>query len=140
MIHYDLKCDKDHAFDGWFQDSAGFDQQAARGDVACPVCGSVSVSKALMAPNVKSSKKKDKHLSAAPAPAELMDAMRKIRRHVEENADYVGDRFADEARRIHYSEKDERGVYGEATPGEIGELNEEGIETCPLPVLPEEQN
>ena len=107
MIHYDLICDKGHAFDGWFRNSAAYDEQAGKGLVTCTQCGSSSVEKQLMAPGipVKSNRKSEaKSMVAAPADprlAELMKMMREMRRHVEENAEYVGDRFAEEARKIH---------------------------------------
>ncbi|MCA3560355.1 MAG: DUF1178 family protein [Aestuariivirga sp.] len=145
MIHYDLICDKGHAFDGWFRNSAAYDEQSGRGLVACSHCGSAKVEKQLMAPGipVKSNRKSGQKMVSAPADprlAELMTMMRKIRRHVEENAEYVGDRFAEEARKIHYEESDPRGIYGQTTPDEAKALIEEGIAVHPLPRLPEDGN
>ena len=146
MIHYDLICDKGHAFDGWFRNSAAYDEQAGKGLVTCTQCGSSSVEKQLMAPGipVKSNRKSEaKSMVAAPADprlAELMKMMREMRRHVEENAEYVGDRFAEEARKIHYEETEQRGIYGQTTPDEAKELIEEGIVVHPLPRLPEDGN
>ena len=147
MIHYDLICDKGHAFDGWFRDSAAYDEQAGRGLVTCSHCGSAKVEKQLMAPGipVKSNRKAEapRRMVAAPADpklAELMTMMRELRRHVEENAEYVGDRFAEEARKIHYAESEQRGIYGQATPDEAKELLEEGITVHALPRLPEDGN
>lgn len=142
MIVYRVVCRKGHEFDGWFRDSASFDAQAEAGAVACPVCGSVKVSKAMMAPNVATSG------ALSPArPGDLAQArrsvtnmLRKVRDHVEKNFDYVGDRFAEEARRIHYGEADERGIYGEATSGEVSDLMEEGVSVAPLPELPDKAN
>ncbi len=147
MIHYDLICDQGHAFDGWFRDSAAYDAQAERGLVSCTQCGSAKVSKQLMAPGipVKSNRKSDTPTPVVSAPvdprlAELMKVMREMRRHVEENAEYVGDKFAEEARKIHYEEADARGIYGQATPDEAKALIEEGIAVHPLPRLPEDGN
>ena len=146
MIHYDLICDKGHAFDGWFRNSAAYDEQAGKGLVTCTHCGSAKVEKQLMAPGipVKSNRKSDaKPMVAAPADpklAELMNMMRELRRHVEDNAEYVGDRFAEEARKIHYEETEQRGIYGQTTPDEAKALIEEGIAVHPLPRLPEDGN
>lgn len=146
MIHYDLICDKGHAFDGWFSNSAAYDEQAGKGLVTCTHCGSAKVEKQLMAPGipVKSNRKSEaKPMVAAPADpklAELMSMMRELRRHVEENAEYVGDRFAEEARKIHYEESEQRGIYGQTTPDEAKALIEEGIAVHPLPRLPEDGN
>ena len=147
MIHYDLTCEKGHAFDGWFRNSAAYDEQASRGLVTCSQCGSAKVEKQLMAPGipVKSNRKDDgpRKMVAAPADpklAELMTMMREMRRHVEENAEYVGDRFAEEARKIHYEETEQRGIYGQTTPDEAKALIEEGIAVHPLPRLPEDGN
>ena len=145
MIHYDLICDKGHAFDGWFRNSAAYDEQAGRGLVTCTQCGSARVEKQLMAPGipVKSNRRSAQKMVAAPADprlAELMTMMREMRRHVEENAEYVGDRFAEEARKIHYEESDPRGIYGNTSPDEARALIEEGIAVHPLPRLPEDGN
>ena len=145
MIHYDLICDQGHAFDGWFRNSAAYDAQAGQGLVTCTHCGSANVEKQLMAPGipVKSNRKSGQKMVAAPADprlAELMTMMREMRRHVEENAEYVGDRFAEEARKIHYAESEQRGIYGQTTPDEAKALIEEGIAVHPLPRLPEDGN
>ena len=146
MIHYDLICDKGHAFDGWFRNSAAYDEQAGKGLVTCTQCGSAKVEKQLMAPGipVKSNRKSEVNtMVAAPADprlAELMKMMREMRRHVEENAEYVGDRFAEEARKIHYEESEQRGIYGQTTPDEAKALIEDGITVHPLPRLPEAGN
>ncbi len=147
MIRYDLVCDKGHEFDGWFRDSAGYDQQAGRGLVACTQCGTAKVEKRLMAPGIpaKSNRKSDAPLKLMAGPADpraqmLMKMMRELRQSVEENAEYVGARFADEARKIHYDEAEKRGIYGEATADDATALLEEGIEVHPLPRLPEDGN
>ena len=140
MIRYALLCEHEHPFDGWFPSSAGFEAQAASGDLVCPVCGSREVRKALMAPQLGRGTRKG---APAAAPAALPDAAQKLgmmmlalRKHVEENCDYVGDRFAEEARRIHYGETDHRDIYGETTPDEARALIEEGVEVAPLPIVP----
>ena len=147
MIHYDLICDKGHAFDGWFRNSAAYDEQAAKGLVSCSVCGSAKVEKQLMAPGIpaKSNRKDDapKQMIAGPVDPRLaimMQMVREMRKHVEENAEYVGERFAEEARKIHYEEAAHRGIYGEASPDEAKALIEEGIAVHPLPRLPEDGN
>lgn len=145
MIRYALLCQKDHEFDGWFPSSDGFDAQVAAGDVLCPHCDSAKVRKALMAPSIgKSVGKSIGEVASADAvastPAEMAQKMSKmmlaLKKHVEENCDYVGDAFAEEARRIHYGETEHRDIYGEATPEEAVELIEEGVEVAPLPVVP----
>ncbi len=134
MIKYRLICEQDHEFDGWFAGSTAFDDQVAAGEIACPYCGSVKVQKALMAPSVVTSKQKKR---AGTSPTEAVEQvqmfMSKVREHVETNFDYVGDQFADEARRIHYGEADEREIYGEATLDEAKDLIEEGVSVAPLP-------
>jgi hypothetical protein len=146
MIRYDLTCDRGHDFDGWFSDSAAYDAQAARGLVACSQCGSSKVEKQLMTPGVpaKANRKADasQKMVAAPDPRlqAMMTMMREMRKHVEANAEHVGDRFAEEARKIHYGETEKRGIYGVATPADAKSLIEEGIEVHPLPRLPEENN
>ena len=147
MIRYDLICDKGHAFDGWFRDSAAFDKQLKRHLISCTHCGSDDVSKQLMAPGipVKSNRKADASQKMVagtvdPRTQQLMQMMREMRKNVEANAEYVGDRFADEARKIHYEEAEKRGIYGETTTDDAKALIEEGIEIHPLPVLPEDGN
>jgi hypothetical protein len=147
MIRYDLICDKGHAFDGWFRNSAAYDEQAGKGLVSCTVCGSAKVEKQLMAPGIPmKSNRKDtapkKMISGPVDPrlAAMMEMVRAMRKHVEENAEYVGDRFAEEARKIHYEESEHRGIYGEASPDEARSLIEEGIAVHPLPRLPEDGN
>lgn len=147
MIRYDLTCNQGHAFDGWFRDSAAYDAQAERGLVSCAVCGSDKVAKQLMAPGIpaKANRKVEapqKMVSGAidPRMAEMMRLMREMRRHVEENSEYVGNKFADEARKIHYEEAEKRGIHGEATSEDAKALIEEGIEVHPLPRLPEDGN
>ncbi|MBO6633831.1 DUF1178 family protein [Parvibaculum sp.] len=141
MIRYALACEHDHEFDGWFPSSDGFDAQVEAGEVLCPHCGSASVRKALMAPSIgKSIGKSAPQGEASSTPAAMAQKMSMmmlaLRKHVEENCDYVGDAFAEEARRIHYGETEHRDIYGEATPDEARELIEEGVEVAPLPIVP----
>lgn len=134
MIKYALNCDHDHAFEGWFGSSSDYDDQAARGLLECPLCGSKTVRKQIMAPAVAGTKAQ----KAAPEPSAamremMMTAMGEVRRQVEENFDYVGDRFAKEARDIHDGKSEERGIYGEASPKEVKALIEDGVRIAPLP-------
>jgi len=147
MIKYRLRCDKDHSFDAWFRDSTAYDKQAGANLLSCPTCGSSSVSKALMAPNVSSSKKKsdnapphtDTVQTVNEVPPEMIEIRQKLaalRSEVESNFDYVGKDFAEEARKIHYGEKDPHGIYGETSPTEAEALRDEGIEFGAIPWLP----
>lgn len=151
MIVYKLCCKKDHEFEAWFRDSGAAEEQIEAGRVVCPNCGTTSVTKALMAPRLNKSR-------AAPAvtqPAggklaggqltndpqiaerqELVEALRELRRHVESNCDYVGEKFAEEARKIHYGEIERRDIYGEASQEEAKTLREEGVEVFGIPWLP----
>lgn len=134
MIKYALACDHDHAFEGWFGSSSDYDDQAARGLLECPLCASKAVRKQIMAPAVAGTKAH----KAAPEPSAqmremMMTAMGEVRRQVEENFDYVGDRFAKEARDIHDGKSEDRGIYGEATPKEVKALIEDGVQVAPLP-------
>lgn len=136
MIKYSVRCGKDHVFEAWFKDSATFDAQSKGGDIACPQCGNTRVVKAPMAPKIVKSQQSASvsHESRAREVAErILEAAIEMRKEVEENCDYVGDQFADEARKIHYGEADERGIYGEASEEETQELDEEGIEVIKLP-------
>ncbi len=135
MIRYALTCDQAHEFEGWFGSSTDFDDQAQRGLIACPVCDSHAVSKQIMAPSVAGTKK-----TTAGLPPQMrsmvMEAMGRVRAHVEENFDYVGDGFADEARAIHEGRSEDRGIYGEATPAQIKSLAEDGVPIAPLSPAP----
>lgn len=145
MIVYDLACDKGHTFEAWFKDSATYDRQEKRKQLSCAVCGSSHVRKALMAPRIGSRKKGGEEPPAQASyandpdvkkAAALMKELAELRRHVEKNADYVGAKFADEARKIHYGEKERRNIYGEASSDEAKELSDEGIEFARIPWLP----
>jgi hypothetical protein len=151
MIRYDLICEKGHAFDAWFSDSAAYDKQRKRGLVECAHCASIKIEKQLMSPNIGSrgntkseaSTEVPQQMVAGPVDPRMqmmMQMVREFRKHVTENAENVGTKFADEARKIHYKETEARGIYGQATPHEAQELLEEGIEVHAIPVLPEDQN
>lgn len=153
MILYRLRCHDDHEFEGWFRNAAAFDDQRESGALECPVCGTADVAKALMAPSIAKGRA-EAGVGQAPVDparadqvpaeiqamhpavrqaAELKRQLRALRRVVEENCDYVGDRFAEEARRIHYGESDPHGIYGETTPEESERLKDEGIEFGSVP-------
>ena len=136
MIRYALLCEHEHDFEGWFGASADFDDQRARGLLECPVCGSKAVRKAIMAPAVAGTKKRGQDLAPSQSQAMMMEAMGRIRRHVEENFDDVGDAFAVEARAIHEGKAEDRGIYGQATPTEVRDLVEDGVPVAPLPPEP----
>jgi hypothetical protein len=157
MIRYALRCEHDHAFESWFQSSSAFDSQVKRKLVACPVCESTRVEKAIMAPQIVSKKGRETAASA-PVPVqppeaapgaqplvmaqehELRAKLKELRDHIVKNADNVGERFPNEARKMHYGEIEHRPIYGEASPEEARALIEEGVEVSPLPVLPEDRN
>jgi hypothetical protein len=153
MIRYALACDKAHAFESWFPSSEAYEGQRARGLVTCPVCDSSAVEKQIMAPSIG---RKDKapplpvptEAPVAPQPVALLSpqeqAMRAMikafREHVTQNAENVGPRFVEQARKMHYGEIEHRSIYGEATPVDARELIEEGIEVHPLPIIPDDRN
>ena len=142
MIRYALLCEHDHDFEGWFGASSDYDEQLARGLLECPVCGSKAVRKAIMAPAVSGTKAQ----AAAPGPPPpfsdsearemMMQSAQAVRRHVEDNFDYVGDAFAREARAIHEGKSEQRGIYGEASGPEVKKLVEDGVAVAPLPPGP----
>ncbi len=156
MIRYALACADGHAFESWFPNSSAYDKQRKRGLIACPVCGSAKVDKAIMAPRLKRTDKPSAAAPAAetpatpeaPAPVALMSPqerefrakLKELREHVTRNAENVGARFPDEARKIHYGESEKRSIYGEASPQDAKALLEEGVEFHPLPTLPDERN
>lgn len=165
MIRYTLICESDHEFDGWFRSSDDFDAQAKRGLVQCAICGSIKVERGLMAPNVVTSRSRASVIEHVEAPASaaaepvspaavaqevvavpdprqkaIIEALTELKRQVIASSDNVGDKFAEEARKIHYGEAPERGIYGHATGDEALALIEEGIEVHALPILPDEQN
>jgi hypothetical protein len=136
MIKYALACEHGHPFEGWFGSSADYDDQAARRLLQCPVCDSHAVAKQIMAPAIAGTKAQRKDPTPGPTRAMMMEAMGKIRRHVEDTFDYVGDTFAKEARAIHEGKSEERGIYGEASPAEVKALVEDGVPVAPLPPEP----
>ena len=166
MIRYRLQCDKDHAFDAWFGSSAAYERQREAALVTCPTCGSSAVEKAIMAPNVTTSERHEAARErAAPRPPDhtepagsavavanadaaamaertrhMVELIRKLRAEVKANAEYVGPRFAEEARRIHFEETEPKGIYGEASLDDVRALHEDGIPVLPLPELPEDKN
>ncbi len=161
MIKYALVCDKGHDFESWFADSAAFDKQAKRKLVACPLCNSVKVEKAIMAPRLATSKQRKDEVSLpvpmpeaaaalpeAPAPVamispqeqEFRSKLRELRDHLTKNAENVGGKFPEQARKMHYGEIEHRSIFGVASPEEAKELAEEGVEFHPIPVLPDERN
>jgi hypothetical protein len=158
MIHYALICDRGHNFESWFQNSAAFDKQAKRGLVNCPQCDSTKVEKAIMAPRLSSRKQRHVPVEAEapvpPAPTsekapvamispqehEFRAKLKDLREHLTKNADNVGPKFPEEARKMHYGEIKHRSIYGEASPKDAKDLAEEGIEFHPLPILPDERN
>jgi len=130
VIVYNLRCKNSHEFEGWFKDSAAFDAQAKSGNVACPVCDTRKVDKAIMAPAVSGARKS---AVTADESKKMRHFMTGLRKYVQENADYVGPKFAEEARKIHYGETEDRHIYGEATLEEAKDLVEEGVDVAPLP-------
>jgi hypothetical protein len=163
MIRYTLVCNKRHEFESWFANSDAYDKQAKRGLVTCPLCGSAKVEKALMTPRLARSDTKSAReavpvqpAAAGAAPAatqaptpvaivspqeqEFRKKLRELRDHLVQNAENVGPRFPEEARKMHYGEAGHRSIYGIASPEDAKELHEEGIEFSPLPVLPDDRN
>ena len=149
MIRYSLVCSNAHEFEGWFRSSEDFDVQSSAGLCACPECGSTSVSKALMRPNVTTSESKavvpaapqDKQLVAVPPEArEFIEKLKEIKAALLDGSENVGKRFAEEALKIHHGESESRAIYGEASAEDAQMLHEEGVEFLPLPRLPEGRN
>ena len=161
MIRYALVCEKGHAFESWFPDSAAYDKQVKRKLVACPHCGSAKVEKAIMAPRLAGAKKHAASVEAPPeAPVvapdkaqekasvamispqeqEFRSKLKELREHLTKNADHVGTKFPEEARKMHYGEIEHRSIYGVASAEEAKDLAEEGVEFHPLPVLPDDRN
>ncbi|WP_207483619.1 DUF1178 family protein [Arenibaculum pallidiluteum] len=154
MIKYELRCAEGHGFEAWFRNGDAFESQAAAAEISCPHCGDRQVAKAPMAPSIAKSRGREAvpvvsagapQATGAGVPADPADAARRkeameilaeLRRKVEENCDYVGDRFAEEARRIHYGETDARGIYGETSETEARELAEEGVSFSRIPWVP----
>ena len=141
MIRYALACGHGHEFEGWFGDSGDFDSQLADGRLECPLCASPHVRKQIMAPAVAGARKRGEPASSDNAKrAMMMEAMARVRAHVEDTFDYVGDTFAREARAIHEGKSEDRGIYGEATPAEVKGLVEDGVPVAALPPAPPKKN
>jgi hypothetical protein len=152
MIKYTLICEQRHEFESWFASSGAYDKQEKRGLVSCPACGSGKVEKAIMAPRLAGTRKGKKRAAAETPPAaapvamlspqeqELRTKLKELRDHITKNADYVGQKFPEEARKMHYGEIEHRSIYGEASIEDAKELSEEGIELHPLPMLPDDKN
>ena len=159
MIRYTLRCEKDHAFESWFQSSSAYDSQVKRKLVTCPACGSAKIDKAIMAPRIVGKKGRDSQRNEVAVPAqpaevttpgstpllmaqerELRAKLKELRDHIVKNADNVGERFPNEARKMHYGDIEHRPIYGEASPDEARALIDEGVEVSPLPVLPDDRN
>ena len=158
MIKYSLVCHKGHGFESWFANSAAYDKQAKRGLIECPSCGSAKVEKAIMAPRLARTDKSGPIMApveeVAPAPTEapapvamispqereFRKKLKELRDHLTANAENVGKKFPEVARKMHYGETEHRSIYGEASPKDAKELHDEGIEFHPLPVLPDERN
>ena len=142
MIKYSLCCDSAHTFEGWFSGSAEFDRQIDIGLITCPVCGSASISKSLMAPSVSTARKQEakKQMAMDLLRQETMAKLKEVVSSIRATSEDVGERFAEEARKIHYGEADARGIIGQASLVEVQDLLEEGVDVAPLPVLPDEAN
>ena len=156
MIRYTLRCERGHQFESWFQSSSAYESQERRHLIDCPSCGSDKVERAIMAPQVVSKKGREPVQKAPAAPVEatpnestslmmaqereLRSKLKELRDHIVKNADNVGDRFPNEARKMHYGDIEHRPIYGEASPEEARALIEEGVEVSPLPTLPEDRN
>ncbi|CAM5609754.1 hypothetical protein ATER59S_05656 [Aquamicrobium terrae] len=141
MIRFSLTCEHEHEFEAWFRSNDDFDTQRKRGFVECPSCGSREVGKALMAPAVSTGRKQEKMaLAMGEAQRRAMAELKALSQKMRENADYVGDKFAEEARKIHFGESETRGIYGEATLEEAKSLAEDGVSFMPLPVFPDDRN
>ncbi|MBX3568802.1 MAG: DUF1178 family protein [Rhizobiaceae bacterium] len=141
MIRFSLSCEREHAFEAWFRSNDDYETQRKRGLVECPNCGSSSVSKALMAPSVSTGRRREKiALAMNQAQKQAMAELKALSQKMRENSDYVGDKFAEEARKIHFGETEARGIYGEATPEEAKGLAEDGVSFMPIPVFPDDQN
>jgi hypothetical protein len=158
MIRYSLRCERGHAFESWFQSSSAYESQEKRKLVSCPSCGSVKVERGIMAPQIVSKKGRENPAPAATEVAstevtatestpllmaqerELRAKIKELRDHITKNADNVGERFPNEARKMHYGDIEHRPIYGEASPDEARALIDEGVEVSPLPVLPDDRN
>lgn len=141
MIRFSLHCDQAHEFDGWFRNNDDFLTQKKSKLIRCPICDSTEIDKTLMAPAVSTAKKREQvGLALQARQKKMLETMRNITREVRNNAEYVGDHFAEEARRIHFNEVKPRAIYGEASVSEVSSLVDDGIPVMPLVTLPEDEN
>ena len=142
MIKFDLACDNHHHFEAWFSSNSDFDSQVKKGYVTCPHCGSDDVQKALMVPAVSTGRDKDRkqQMMMNAAQAEAVKQMREMVKQVKANTENVGERFPEEARKIHYGETEAKGIRGQASIDEVHDLIDEGVDIIPLPDLPDDQN
>jgi hypothetical protein len=142
VIKYSLCCENAHTFEGWFSESADFDRQVASGFLTCPVCDSGSISKSLMAPSVSTARKKEakRQMAMDVVRQEAMAKLREAVSNIRANSEDVGEKFPEEARKIHYGEADARGIIGQASIDDVHELLDEGIDIAPLPNLPDDTN
>ena len=141
MIRFSLSCENEHDFEGWFRNNEDFETQQKRSFVECPVCGSNKVAKALMAPAVSTARKKESiALAINEQQKRALAQLKAMADSIRANAENVGDKFAEEARKIHFGEVEARGIYGEASPEEVRGLVEDGVEFMTLPVFPDDRN
>jgi hypothetical protein len=149
MIRYALNCDQGHEFESWFPSSSAYDKQAKRGLLSCPHCGSAKIDKAIMAPRLAGTNREPPPEAAAtknpvailsPQEREIRTKLKELRDHLTKNAENVGQKFPEEARKMHYGDIEHRSIYGEASPEEAKGLAEEGVEFHPLPILPDDKN
>lgn len=142
MIKFNLACENSHDFEAWFSSGSDFENQQGRGLVECPHCGSTNVQKALMVPSVSTGRAKEakQQMMMSAAQQEAMKTIRDMVKQVKDNTENVGDKFSEEARKIHYGETEARGIHGSASIDEVHELVEEGVDIMPLPDVPEDQN
>lgn len=142
MILFNLRCAREHVFEGWFHNGDAYEEQFQSRTISCPVCGSRKVEKAPMAPRIGKGGEKDvtRQQGDAEKAGQLMTALRELRSKIESESDYVGERFAEEARRIHYGEVETRSIHGESTDAQAEELREEGIPFARIPWVPRQDS
>jgi len=137
VIKFTLRCGADHEFEGWFRDNAAFEEQAEKGVLTCPVCGDAKVAKSIMAPSIRTSESAEAARAEQKTKLEtFMKGLKAAHEHVEKNFENVGERFAEEARAIHYGEKEKRDIFGQTTADEAKNLHDEGVTFSFLPPLP----
>ena len=136
MIKYTLKCDQNHTFDSWFKSAEAFEMLVKKSMVVCSECGSTKITKAIMAPSVSTSRKKDNKPSELEKKSKLKNDILELKKKIEANSEYVGNNFANEARSMYLGETPERSIYGEAKTDDAKKLIDDGIPVMPLPFLP----